>query len=124
MSALNTLAANRRMALNGLRFQLLVTLAAALSFGLQGQDEALAALAGGGAVVAGSAAFAWRALLLDAPSAGSALAGFLLGTLFKWSVTLVALYLALARFGLPALPLLAGVASASITFLFVGITKS
>lgn len=124
MSALNTLAANRRMAWIGLRYQLLVTIVVALVFGFLGLKEALAVFVGGGAVVAGGAVFAWRALLMSAPSAGSALAGFLLGTLIKWSVTLMALFLALAHFGLPALPLLAGVASASIAFLFVGITKS
>ncbi|KFN42374.1 hypothetical protein N789_13535 [Arenimonas oryziterrae DSM 21050 = YC6267] len=114
------MAANRRLAFRAIAIQAGVAAMVAMAFLVQDARAALAAGAGGGAVVLGSLLLAWRSLSAQTPSAGLALAGLLVGIVMKWVVVLAALYLALARFGLPPLPLLAGFASTTAAFLLIG----
>ncbi len=63
-------------------------------------------------VALGSLLMAWRALPAPAISAGAALGRLVSGLLLKWFLVVVVLYLALARFALPPLPLIAGMVAA------------
>jgi hypothetical protein len=107
----NSLADNRRLAFRLVAVQVAVAMLAAAGFALRDAPSALAAGFGGGAVAAGSAALAWRSLFGPAMSAGTALSRMVSGLLLKWFVVLGAVYVALARLGLPPLPLLAGMAA-------------
>ncbi len=104
----NSLTANRRLAFRTVAVQAAVATLVALAFLLQDAQAALAAAIGGGAVAFGSLLLAWRSMMGPAYSAGLALARIVSGLLLKWFVVLGALYLSLARLGLPPLPLLAG----------------
>ena len=104
----NSLTANRRLAFRTVAVQAAVATLVALAFLLQDGQAALAAAIGGGAVALGSLVLAWRSMVGPAYSAGLALARIVSGLLLKWFVVLGALYLSLARLGLPPLPLLAG----------------
>jgi F0F1-type ATP synthase assembly protein I len=96
----------------------LVAIVVALAFLLQDAQAALAAGIGGGAVALGSLVLAWRSMMGPAYSAGLALARIVSGLILKWFVVLGALYLSLAKLGLPPLPLLAGlVATLAASFL-------
>jgi F0F1-type ATP synthase assembly protein I len=115
---LNSLTANRRLAFRMVAVQGLVATVVALAFLLQDVQAALAAGIGGGAVALGSLVLAWRSMMGPAYSAGLALARMVSGLILKWFVVLGALYLSLARLGLPPLPLLAGlVATLAASFL-------
>lgn len=114
---LNTLAAGRRQARRVLTAQAVATLAAALAFLAQGPGAALAALTGGAAVTLGSALMAWRAFGGGVSGAHVALLRLFGGLALKWLVIVGALYLALARWQLPPLPLLAGLGAALVAFL-------
>ena len=115
---LNTLAAGRRQARRVLTAQAVATLAVALAFLAQGPGAALAALTGGAAVTLGSALMAWRAFGGGVSGAHLALFRLFGGLALKWLVIVGALYLALARWELPPLPLLAGLCAALVAFLF------
>ena len=104
----NSLTANRRLAFRTVAVQAAVATLVALAFLLQDPQAALAAAIGGGAAAFGSLLLAWRSMMGPAYSAGLALARIVSGLLLKWFVVLGALYLSLARLGLPPLPLLAG----------------
>jgi len=121
---LNSMAANRRLALRAVALQAAVAAGIALVFLSRDYRSAQAAAIGGAAVVLGSLLLAWRSLSMATPSAGLALAGLLTGIILKWSIVLAALYLALARFGLPPLPLLAGVVGTTAAFLLIGKIKA
>ena len=115
---LNTLAAGRRQARRVLTAQAVVTAAVALAFLVQGSGSALAALVGGTAVTLGSALMAWRAFGGGIGGAFPVLLRLVGGLALKWLVIVGALYLALARWELPPLPLLAGLGAALVAFLF------
>jgi len=104
----NSLTANRRLAFHTVAVQAAVATLVALAFLVQDAQAALAAAIGGGAVALGSLVLAWRSMMGPAYSAGLALARMISGLVLKWFVVLGALYLSLARLGLPPLPLLAG----------------
>ena len=104
----NSLTANRRLAFRTVAVQAAVASLVALAFLLQDAQAALAAAVGGGAVALGSLLLAWRSMMGPAYSAGLALARIVSGLVLKWFVVLGALYLSLARLGLPPLPLFAG----------------
>ena len=117
----NSLTANRRLAFRMVAVQAAVTIVVALVFLVQGVPAALAAGTGGGAVAAGSLVLAWRSLMGPAYSAGLSLARMVSGLLMKWFVVLGVVYLSLARWDLPPLPLLVGVmASMAASFLTFG----
>ena len=114
----NSLTANRRLAFRTVAVQAAVAVLVALVFLVQDERAALAAAIGGGAVAFGSLLLAWRSMMGPAYSAGLALARIVSGLVLKWFVVLGALYLSLARLGLPPLPLLAGlVATMAASFL-------
>lgn len=108
----NSLSANRRLALRTVAVQAAVAIAVALGFLFQDPRAALAAGIGGGAVALGSLVLAWRSMMGPAYSAGLALARLVSGLVLKWFVVLGALYMSLARWDLPPLPLLAGLLAA------------
>ena len=121
---LNSVAAGRRQARSVVAYQAGVALAAALVFLVQGTDAALAALMGGGSVALGSALMAWRAFAGGVDGAGMALMRLFGGLALKWLVVVAALYLALARLGLPPLPLVAGLCAALVASLLAFRIKS
>lgn len=114
---LNSVAAGRRQAARVVVIQAAVACALALVFLVQGVEAALAALVGGLATTTGSALMAWRAFAGGV--AGPAVALFRLfgGVALKWLVIVLSLYLGLARFGLPPLPLLAGLSATLVASL-------
>lgn len=118
---LNSLAAGRRQASRVLLAQALVTGLVALVFLVQGLQAASGALLGGGAVALGSALMAWRALSGSTIGAGAALFRLLGGLALKWLAIVGVLYLALARFELPPVPLLAGLCAALAVGVILGI---
>lgn len=104
------------MALRVVAFQAAAVLAASAACLLLGPRAALAALAGGGTLVLGSLLAAWGAFAGGVAGAGVALGRLLLGTAVKWLIVLVGLYLAMAIWRLPAVPVLAGAALAAAAF--------
>ena len=114
----NSLSANRRLAFRTVAVQAAVAIVVALGFLLQDPRAALAAGIGGGALALGSLVLAWRSMTGPAYSAGLALARLVSGLVLKWFVVLAAVYMSLARWELPPLPLLAGlVATMAASFL-------
>jgi ATP synthase protein I len=108
----NSPSANRRLAIRTVTVQALVATAIALAFLAVGTREALAAALGGGAVSLGSFILGWRAMPGVAWSAGQVLSRMVSGLLLKWFVVVAALYLGLAQWGLPPVPLLCGLVGA------------
>lgn len=118
------MAAGRRLALRAVGLQAIVALLLVAVFALDGWRAAAAAGMGGGAVVLGSALLASRAFAGRAPPAGLALGRLFAGMILKWIVVIGALYFALARLGLPPLPLLVGLAGTTVAFLLIGKFKA
>lgn len=114
---LNTVAAGRRQAYRVLVAQAIATGLVALVFLAQGHRAALGALLGGGSVALGSALMAWRALGGGVVGAGAALSRLFGGVALKWLVIVGALYLALARWELPPLSVIAGLGAALVATL-------
>lgn len=116
---LNSAAAGWRLALRVVAYQAIATLLTATACLMIGPRAALAVLAGGGAMTLGSLAAAWGAFGGGMAGAGVALGRLLLGTVAKWLLVAVGLYLAMAVWRLPAVPVLAGAAMAAAAFMFV-----
>ena len=114
---LNSAVAGRRLAQRAAAFQAAATLATALACLLSSRAAALGALAGGAAMTLGSLVAAWGAFAGGIAGAGAALGRLLLGMAAKWIVVVVGLYLAIAVWQLPAVPVLAGAALAAAAFL-------
>ena len=114
---LNSAAAGRRLARRAAAYQATATLATALACLLSGPSAALGALAGGAAMTLGSLLAAWGTFSGGVAGAGMALGRLLLGMAAKWIVVAGGLYLAIAAWKLPALPVLAGAALAAAAFL-------
>ena len=112
----NTIAHGRRTAARFVLAQSLATAVVALGFLIVGVREALAALVGGLAVAAGNAVFAWRMFAPGIASARRQAGALYAGEALKWLLLGTVFYLAFARFGMPPLPLLAGVLAALFTF--------
>lgn len=104
----NSPSANRRLANRTVKVQVVVAATLAIAFLMVGMQEALAAALGGGAVSLGSFLLGWRAMPDLAWSAGQVLARMVSGLLLKWFVVVAVLYLGLAQWGLPPVPLLCG----------------
>lgn len=121
---LNSVAAGRRQALQVVVIQAIVTAVLALAFLVQGWAAAGAALVGGLATTAGSALMGWRAFAGGVADPGSALFRLFGGIALKWLVIVLVLYLGLARFGLPPLPLLAGLSATLVASLLAYRIKS
>ena len=114
---LNSAAAGRRLTLRVVANQAVATLLTAVACLMIGPRDALAALAGGGAMTLGSLVAAWGAFGGGVAGAGAALGRLLLGTAVKWLVVAMGLYLAMAVWRLPAVPALAGAAMAAAAFM-------
>jgi len=112
------------MALTAVGFQACAALTLSLAFLAKDGASALAAGIGGSAVVLGSLLMALRSFAGEPVSAGMALTRLFAGLVLKWFVVLGAMYLALARFELPALPLVAGMAGTTLAFLLIGKFKA
>lgn len=113
---LNSANAGRQLALRVVAFQAIATLVISLAWFMSGPRDALAALAGGGAMTLGSLLATWGAFGGGVEGAGMALGRLMLGTAVKWLVVAGGLYLAMAVWKLPALPVLAGAAIAATAF--------
>ena len=113
----NSLSSGRRLAARVVLVQALVAVVVAAAWLAAGRREALAAACGAGLVAFATAVFAWRFFAGDPAGAGLALARFIGATALKWLLLLGGLYLALARFALPPLPLLSGFAIGLFAFL-------
>jgi F0F1-type ATP synthase assembly protein I len=121
---LNSVAAGRRQARSLVVAQAAGAFAAALVFLVQGPEAALGALTGGGSVALGSALMARRAFAGGVSGAGPVLMRLFGGLALKWLVIVAALYLALARFELPPLPVIAGLCAALVASLLAFRIKS
>jgi len=109
---LNSIAAGRRLAFRVVLAQVGVTLLVAAGFLLEGWHSSVGVLAGGGIVALGTAVLALRMFAAGPAGAGTVLARMIVGNLLKWIVIGGGLYLALAKAGLPGLPVIAGVIAA------------
>ena len=114
----NSIAAGRRLAIRVVAAQAATTALVAAGFAWSGRDDALAVLAGGSAVVVGTAVLALRLFAGPPAAAGTVLARLIVGNLLRWCVIGVGLYLALVKVALPGLPVIAGVVAALLPQLF------
>lgn len=123
-NVLNSMATGRHLAFRIVFIQMLVAVSIALVFMPQGARSALAAGMGGVAVVLGSLVLALRTFARAPMLANAALRRMLVGMTLKWIVFLAVLYLALVRFALPPVPLLAGAVVTTLSFLFAARLKA
>ena len=107
----------RRAAMRAVALQAAATLLVAVAFLASGPRQALAAAAGGFALLAGNALAASVALGGGVQPAPAAFARLLLGVMGKWLVAIVVVAVALGPFRLPPLPLLAGLAGGLLAYL-------
>lgn len=114
----NSIAAGRRLAIRVVAAQAAATALVAAGFAWRGWDAALAVLAGGGAVVLGTAVLALRLFAGPPAAAGTVLARLIVGNLLRWCVIGAGLYLAMVVAKLPGLPVLAGLIAALLPQLF------
>ena len=110
------IAAGRRSALRAAAVQAVVALLVALLFMAQGPQAALAAGIGGGALALGNALAAGVSLGGIVP-ARVAFARLLLGALLKWTIAIVVIVIALGVWRLPPLPMVVGLAAATLAYL-------
>lgn len=110
----NSIAAGRRLAIRVVCAQFGVTALVAAGFLLQGWRSGLAVLTGGTVVAVGTALLALQLFLRGPASAGTVLARLLVGSVLKWGVIALGLYLALVKAGLPGLPVMIGVIAALV----------
>ncbi|MGH8030901.1 MAG: ATP synthase subunit I [Luteimonas sp.] len=110
------IAAGRRTALRAVAVQGLVGIVVALALLPIGQAQALAAAAGGLAMVLGNAASVHLALGGIVP-ARIALGRLMLGAMAKWLITIAGFAIALVTWRLPPLPMLLGLAAGLLAYL-------
>ena len=108
----NSLAAGRRLALRVVLVQAVVAVVAGLAFLVRDVPSAIAAFVGGLLVVIGTAVMALRVFAPALAGGGAMMMRFASGTLLKWIVMLVGLYLIFAYWKLPALPTFVGLVAA------------
>jgi ATP synthase protein I len=97
-------------------------LVASLFLVFRGASAALAALVGGLIVAAGSAVFGWRAFRPGVAGAATLGTAMYAGVALKWLWFVLALYVALARLKLEAVPLLIGMVAAQLGY-WVGLIR-
>jgi len=97
-------------------------LVASLYFAYRGVSSGIAALAGGLIVAVGSAVFGWRAFAPGVAGAAVLSRAMFAGVALKWLWFVLALYLALGRLKLEAVPLLVGLATAQFGY-WVGMVR-
>lgn len=117
----NSLAANRRLALQVIGAQAAVAVAAALAcwWWRGSAAAAVGALAGGLVVALGTAVMALRVFAPALAGPGATLARLAVGTLLKWIVVIVGFYLILVYWRLPAVPALIGLVAALLVNIFM-----
>lgn len=94
-------------------WQVIAVLAATAVFLIQDRRAALAAGLGGGLIVLGTALMALHVFAGGRRvGAASALVDMIVGMVLKWAVVIVGLYVLLARWQMPGLAVLAGMATA------------
>jgi F0F1-type ATP synthase assembly protein I len=81
---------------------------------LKGETAGLAAVVGGLVVALGSALFGWRMFSPGIAGPATLTRALFAGVALKWAWLLIALYWALARWKLEAVPLLVGVVAAQL----------
>lgn len=104
----NSLAANRRLASKIILAQATIAVLAGLGFLFRDVPSAAAALAAGLVAAAGTCMLALRVFARAPAGPGAMVARFAVGTLLKWIVVIVGLYLILGYWRLPALPAFVG----------------
>lgn len=114
----NSLAASRRLAVRVIVLQTAVAMVAAGAFLFRDIASAAGALAGGLLVALGTCVLALRVFAPALAGPGAMLARFAVGTLLKWIVVLVGLFLIIVYWKLPALPACAGLTAALVVNLF------
>ena len=107
----------RRAATRAVAVQAAVALFVAAGFLVLGPRQALAAAAGGVAMLLANALNLALALGGGIQPARAAYARLLVGTLGKWLVAMVVVAIALASWQLPPLPLLAGLVAGMVAYL-------
>ena len=115
---LNSVAAGRRLARRTVLTQAVTVAIAAAACLTFGGTAALAALVGGAAMTLGTALAAWGAFPGSVVGAEMAFGRLLLGLAAKWIVVAAGLWLAIAVWKLPAVPVLVGAAAAAAGVLF------
>jgi F0F1-type ATP synthase assembly protein I len=90
--------------------------AACMFLALRGMSAGIAALAGGLIVAGGSAVFGWRAFRQGVAAAPALNTALYAGVALKWLWFALALYVALARLKLDAVPLLIGMVVAQVGY--------
>jgi F0F1-type ATP synthase assembly protein I len=88
----------------------------------KGAHQALAALVGGLIVAAGSAVLGWRVFKPGVAGGARLTTAMYAGVLLKWLWFALALYLAIARLKLDAVPLLIGIVVAQLGY-WVGLIR-
>lgn len=114
----NTIASGRRLAARIVIVQTIVVLAVAAAMLVKGASAAVGTLAGGLVVALATAISAGLALRRQVSDPHGALGRLALGVALRWIVTFYGLYLALAHWKLPPLPVIAGLAAALTINLF------
>ena len=109
-------AAGRQTALRAIGLQALVAVLVATAFLAQGPRAALAAAAGGAALVAGHLVVAAVALGGGIVPARVVFARLLLGIAGKWLVVVAVMAVALGVWRLPPLPMLAGLVAGLLAY--------
>jgi F0F1-type ATP synthase assembly protein I len=104
--------AGRRLASRAIVWQAGATALVVLVFLVSEAAHALAAAAGGLAIVAAHAAAAWLSYRGGVQPAGAVLVRWFVGVLVRWAVVLVALVLCFGVWRLAPLPVLAGAVAA------------
>lgn len=94
--------------------QLAVAVVAGLAFSLRGAPSAIGAFAGGILAAIGTTVLALRVFMPALAGGGTMALRFATGTLLKWIVVLVGLYLIFAYWKLPAVPALVGFGAALV----------
>lgn len=108
----NSLTGGRKLALRIVLVQTAVAVVAGLAFLARGVPSATGAFAGGLLVAVGTAVLALRVFAPALAGPNAMMLRFAFGSLLKWIVVLVGLYLILAYWKLPAVPALVGFAAA------------
>lgn len=108
----NSLAGGRRLASKVILAQTVVAVVAGLAFLVRDTPSAVGALAGGLVATAGTGMLAFRVFARTPAGPGAMVARFAAGTLLKWIVVIIGLYLVLGYWSLPALPVFVGLIAA------------
>lgn len=108
----NSLAAGKRLATRVVLVQTAVAVVVGLACLPLGSKAALGAFAAGLLVAIGTVTLALRVFLAAPAGSGRTMARFAVGTVLKWAVMLIGLYLIIAVWKLPPLPSLGGLVAA------------